>query len=273
MTPSPERTSRLARLLARLGLRRRRQLETRPHGYDLVGELERDLDPADLPPPRQQVAHASLLESLRALETQMAVPTVVVAGITTSDAARPTLAGVIIQAHLSGRRLALGKLIQGPGFRVLRKRVPRDRDAVPLEDTRAALVATDDGELIELSDDPSDDARPLRLVGAPDAAQVTDWYHQVAQGYDLLLIEAPAMLQSVDAALLGRLCDGLLLIADSMSTRQEELETAVEKARAAGCPPLGLVVQNHREWLPRVVRKILPSYPRILRAPSGPRAR
>ncbi|MEM9555770.1 MAG: hypothetical protein AAGC60_16065 [Acidobacteriota bacterium] len=256
MTQTP---GRLGRLLARLGLRRRKTADARPMGYDLLGELDHDLDPSLLPPARQQVAHASLLESLRALETAMSVPTVVIAGVKTAESARPTIAGVIIQAHLSGHRLSLAKLVRGSGFRVLRKRVPH---ADTLEGTRVPLLgeATEDGRLGSHPDD-----HALRLIGAPDPEAVTRWYREHAEGYDLLLVEAPAMLQSVDAALLGRLCDGLILVVDSMGTRQEDLETAVEKARAAGCPPIGIVVQNHREWLPRVLRKILPAYPRILR--------
>ena len=98
---------------------------SRPHGYDLLGELHEDLDPADLPSPKQQVAHAGLLDGLRALETNLDVPTVVIAGVATAESARPVIAGLIIQAHLSGLHLALGKLVPGKGFRMLRKRISR----------------------------------------------------------------------------------------------------------------------------------------------------
>ncbi|MEM6796158.1 MAG: hypothetical protein AAF725_19445, partial [Acidobacteriota bacterium] len=43
----------------------REPLESRPHGYDLIGDLDEDLDPEFLPPAKQQAAHAALLESLR----------------------------------------------------------------------------------------------------------------------------------------------------------------------------------------------------------------
>ncbi|MEM8995548.1 MAG: hypothetical protein AAGF23_12255 [Acidobacteriota bacterium] len=221
----------------------------RPHGYDLIGELEHDLDPEQLPPAKQQAAHAALLESLRALRASVDVPTVVIAAVDKAESARPVIAGLIIQAHLRGLRLSLGKLVPGQGYRLLRKRLPRGHGD---DGTRPPRVGDDD----DLA---------LRIVGAPDSEQLRRWYEMAAADRDLLIIEAPPLLSSVDAALLGRACDGLVLVSESMLTRQEDLETALERARAAGCPPLGLIMDRHREWLPRMVRKILPGYPRSIR--------
>ena len=224
----------------------------RPHGYDLIGELEHDLDPEQLPPAKQQAAHAALLESLRALRTGLDVPTVVIAAVEKAEAARPVIAGLIIQSHLRGLRLSLGKLVPGQGYRLLRKRLPRGAGE---DGTRPPRVGEDD----DLA---------LRMVGAPDSEKLRRWYEVAAKDRDLLLIEAPPLLSSVDAALLGRACDGLILVSRSMVTRQEDLETALERAKAAGCPPIGLIIDKHREWLPRLIRKILPGYPRTIR-PSG----
>lgn len=222
----------------------------RPHGYDLLGELRQDLDPTLLPPAREQVAHASLLESLRALDSRLETPTVVIAGIDTADAPRPVIAGLIIQAHLRGLKLSLGKLVPGKGFRLLRKRVPR---TTPGDDTRAPGV------------DASAEDLALQIVGAPPSNVLEDWYDKAAGNADLLVIEAPPLIESVDAALLGRACDGLVLVVEPTRTRQADFETAVERARAASCPPIGLVMSQHREWLPRAVLKILPTYPRTVR--------
>ncbi|MCG8463128.1 MAG: hypothetical protein MI919_43145 [Holophagales bacterium] len=228
----------------------------RPHGYDLLGELREDLDPTKLPSPKEQVAHASLLESLRALDTRLEVPTVVIAGVDSADAPRPVIAGLIVQSHLRGLHLALGKLVPGKGFRLLRKRVPR---SAPGDDTRAPGV------------DSSPEDLALRIVGAPPAELLGEWYERAASGSDLLLIEAPPLLDSVDAALLARAADGLVLVVEPMSTRQDAFETAVDRARAAGAPPAGLVMSRHREWLPRAILKVLPPYPRSARRrpPSG----
>ena len=234
-------------------LRTSRRSASRPHGYDLLGELHEDLDPAALPSAKQQVAHAGLLESLRALDTVLDVPTVVIAGVSTAESARPVIAGLIIQAHLNGLHMTLGKLVQGKGFRMLRKRVSRPD---PGEDTRApGLGGSED--------------MALQIVGAPDPVTLQQWYNRAAEGSDLLLVEAPPMLKSVDAALLGRASDGVILVAQPMTTRQEEFEVAVEKARAAGSPPIGLVMDQHRDWLPRVIRKILPAYPKTFRRRKG----
>ena len=220
----------------------------RPHGYDLLGELHEDLDPARLPSPKQQVAHAALLESLRGLDTDLVVPTVVIAGVDSADVPRPVIAGLVIQAHQRGLRLALGKLVPGKGFRHLRKRVPRQ---VPGDDTRAPGI---DSQAEDLA---------LQIVGAPDETVLRQWYARAAETADLLVIEAPPLLTSSDAALLARACDGLVLVIETLGTKQDAFETAVERARAAGSPPLGVVMNRHREWLPRILGKILPGYPRI----------
>lgn len=235
----------------------------RPVGYDLIGGLERDLDEKFLPPARQQVAHASLLESLRALATDLPVPTVVIAGVEAEESARAVIAGVNIQAHLHGLRLVLAKLVPQPGHRVLRKRVPRT-------DSTSTSITRD-----ETYDSHGPAAMGIELVGAPDPQVLREWYEKAAEGNDLLIVEAPPMLKSVDAALLGRACDGLVLVVEALATKQEDLEAAVEKARAAGCPPIGLVIAEHSEWLPRTLRKFLPTYPRSVkprRPPQQPAA-
>jgi hypothetical protein len=255
----------LGRLLDRLLFWRRRagRGQERPVGYDLIGSLEQDLDASKLPPPRQQVAHASLLESLRALATDLPVPTVVIAGIESEDSARAVIAGINIQAHLHGLRLVLAKLVPQQGHRVLRKRVPRT-------ETSSTSISRD-----ETFDSHGPAAMGIEMVGAPDPAVLREWYERAAEGNDLLIVEAPPMLRSVDAALLGRACDGLVLVIKALATKQEDLEAAVEKARAAGCPPIGLVIADHSEWLPRTLRKFLPAYPRSVkprRPPPSPAA-
>jgi hypothetical protein len=262
---APQERGPLGRLLDRLLFWRRRagSGQERPVGYDLIGSLEQDLDASKLPPPRQQVAHASLLESLRALATDLPVPTVAIAGIESEDSARAVIAGINIQAHLHGLRLVLAKLVPQQGHRVLRKRVPRT-------ETSSTSISRD-----ETFDSHGPAAMGIEMVGAPDPAVLREWYERAAEGNDLLIVEAPPMLRSVDAALLGRACDGLVLVIKALHTKQEDLEAAVEKARAAGCPPIGLVIADHSEWLPRTLRKFLPAYPRSVkprRPPPSPAA-
>ncbi len=252
--------SRLKRFWSRLFFWRRRgdKGQDRPVGYDLIGSLERDLPEQFLPPPRQQVAHASLLESLRALATDLPVPTVVIAGVEAEESAREVIAGLNIQAHLHGLRLVLAKLVPQPGHRVLRKRVPRS-------ETSSTTISRD-----ETYDSHGPASMGIEIVGAPDPQVLREWYERAAEANDLLIVEAPPMLRSVDAALLGRACDGLVLVVRALATKQEELEAAVEKARAAGCPPIGLVVAEHSEWLPRTLRKFLPTYPRSVKPRRPP---
>ncbi len=170
------------------------------------------------------------------------------------------IAGINIQAHLHGLRLVLAKLVPQQGHRVLRKRVPRT-------DSTSTSITRD-----ETYDSHGPAAMGIEIVGAPDPQVLARVVRKrPPKANDLLIVEAPPMLKSVDAALLGRACDGLVLVVEALATKQEDLEAAVEKARAAGCPPIGLVIAEHSEWLPRTLRKFLPTYPRSVkpRRPSS----
>lgn len=76
--------------------------------------------------------------------------------------------------------------------------------------------------------------------------------------HDLMLLHAPPLKNSLDAALLGKECNGLVLVVEPLVTTRRGLRNAVARVRSTGCPLLGLVVCGGKQWLPRWLRRFLP---------------
>jgi hypothetical protein len=104
------------------------------------------------------------------------------------------------------------------------------------------------------------------VASRPDhlASEMDGWLAQ-HHGADLVLIEAPPLLQSIDGALVARACDGLVLIAERGVTERRALQEAASRARAAGCTLLGVIVTSSERpmpaWLERLAgpRRVAPS--------------
>jgi Mrp family chromosome partitioning ATPase len=82
------------------------------------------------------------------------------------------------------------------------------------------------------------------------------------RGADLMLIEAPPLLHSIDGALVARACDGLILVAERGVTERRALQEAANRARAAGCTLLGVIVTS--------VQRPMPSWLERLAGPRRP---
>jgi hypothetical protein len=83
--------------------------------------------------------------------------------------------------------------------------------------------------------------RALELDGGPLTAAVASWLEPLGDP-QLVLIEAPPVATSADALLLATACDGLVLVAQTGVTARAALRTAIERATAAGCRTLGVVL-------------------------------
>jgi len=83
--------------------------------------------------------------------------------------------------------------------------------------------------------------RTLDLDGPALGAAVGEWLSGAAAA-QLVLIDAPPVLSSIDALLLAGACDGLVLVAESGATRRADLRTAAARVHAAGCRALGVVL-------------------------------
>ncbi len=81
----------------------------------------------------------------------------------------------------------------------------------------------------------------LDLDGAALGAAVGEWLSGTAAA-QLVLIDAPSVLSSIDALLLAGACDGMVLVAESGVTARADLRAAAARVQAAGCRALGVVL-------------------------------
>lgn len=182
-------------------------------------------------------AHGQLLDSLRAADTRYSAPGVVLAAAGGQASVRQVIDGLVRQARSLGVKLTLAEMVIEGDERVLRGR-----------DTEGALPT----------------ATALELTGGSDPV-LRDWFERATAGCDLLVVEGPPLTRSVDAALLARSGDGLVIVLEPLATQREDFDTAIERARASGCFVLGLVMSHHRHWLPRFLRGFFDTYPKSIR--------
>jgi capsular exopolysaccharide synthesis family protein len=79
---------------------------------------------------------------------------------------------------------------------------------------------------------------PSELLGSKPMA---DLLTNLAAQYDYVLIDAPPVLPVTDAAVIGRLTAGTLLVAAANMVKEQELVAAVRALETAGIRPLGIV--------------------------------
>lgn len=192
-------------------------------------------------------SYGRLLDSLRAVDTGFPAPGVVLASASTRRSVRAVIDGLAHQARSMGVRLAVAELVFAESERVLRSR----------DDSSTTLPTTES----------------LELTGSGSDQILQDWFERATAGVDLLVIEGPPLARSVDAALMARAGDGLVIVAEPQSTLLEEFETAIERAKASGCLVLGMVLNRHTHWLPRFLRGFFYRYPRSIRNRNSPSPR
>jgi hypothetical protein len=95
----------------------------------------------------------------------------------------------------------------------------------------------------------------LRAPAARDV--LTQWREQVLPGAGLTFFLGPPLRESLDAALLAGLCDGLIMVAVAAETPRTALTAAAERLRLVNAPTLGVVVNDGRESNPAWLRRIL----------------
>jgi len=84
---------------------------------------------------------------------------------------------------------------------------------------------------------------PSELLGSETLARVL---HNLAQDFDMLVIDTPPVGPVADALLLATRADAVLVVARAGQTRQDALRGALEALAAAGKPILGIVMNDLR---------------------------
>lgn len=74
-----------------------------------------------------------------------------------------------------------------------------------------------------------------------DSTRMGELLAELRQQYDVVLVDAPALLSSVDASVLARRCDAILLVVRHGRTSGPDVEMAVAKLRAISAHLLGCV--------------------------------
>jgi capsular exopolysaccharide synthesis family protein len=85
---------------------------------------------------------------------------------------------------------------------------------------------------------------PSDLLASPALRTLVE---TAAGEYDLVMFDTPPLLALSDAALIGRLTDGVLLVIRAGQTDRDEARTAVRQVRAVGVPVVGAVLNDPAE--------------------------
>ncbi len=89
--------------------------------------------------------------------------------------------------------------------------------------------------------------------GAFSPARARARFEELRAEFDYLLIDAPPMSFPADAALVGQLTDGVVLVVGSSSTRREPARIGKESLEAAGVPVLGAVLNRRTYPIPEAL--------------------
>lgn len=111
------------------------------------------------------------------------------------------------------------------------------KQEVPLE---KALQATDIPAVQVLTSGPLP-PNPAELLGAPRTAELIE---QLAQRFDMVLLDTPALLAVTDAAVLAPAVDGVILVVRRAQTRQEAVRAARRQLANVKAKVVGIVINR-----------------------------
>lgn len=200
----------------------------------------------ELPLAHREAAWNHMLESLRS-QSQSAQPILVVAGVSDVESTRRLVAGLRRQAQQRGISVLAARLTQSREGRILSFLPPAPDEADSpwqgngAEENQAELPSV----------------KGFDLSVANTDQKLAEWLRASSTGSDMVVIEAPGILSSADTLLLSKACDGLALVVEPLVTDRSALKAAVTRAQASGCKVAGLIVNGHRNWLPRWLRRLL----------------
>jgi len=234
-------------MLAVAGGRRRQPVPPLARAERLEPEAPERREAAAEPPSMSAEAatvFATLFDNIRACTATQPVRTLVFAGVSAADPTRAVIGGLRAQAERHNLTVSTGKISHWGGGRTAR-RTPTFETADSAGGNGTALL----GE----------------SGGSTATTEGTSWPQAVEGAADLVLIEGPPLDQSIDAVLLGRASDGLVIVARTGVTARAALANAAERAKAVGCRTLGIVLQRPLDhappWLRWALSYLLPQMP------------
>lgn len=80
---------------------------------------------------------------------------------------------------------------------------------------------------------------PLQLL---DSQQMSDLVHSLAERFDIVIVDAPPVMPVADAAVLSRLCSGVLVVAGAGRATRQLLRKTLTSLDAVGANVLGIVL-------------------------------
>jgi Mrp family chromosome partitioning ATPase len=93
-----------------------------------------------------------------------------------------------------------------------------------------------------------------RLLGSD---RMRLWVRQLREQFEYVLIDAPPLSTYGDAALLGQMADGIILVVEANSTRRENARIAKETLESANVKLLGAVLNNRTFPIPEALYRKL----------------
>ncbi len=214
-----------------------------------VESHDRGSQPEVLPePPRRSAGQtqarkesfARAFDNLRAIAVDSGLRSIVVAPCSGREAVEDVIAGLATEANrhelqtFSARlRFSDGRYVIGEHTRFLTNSASLDPEAQKMADPIS-----------------------FRLNAGTLPAELTGWIEAAESACDLLIIHGPALGHNVDAALVGRGTDGVILVIEPHMTTHEDLRAAVERARSVHCNILGIVANGTRDELPAWMRQL-----------------
>jgi succinoglycan biosynthesis transport protein ExoP len=91
-------------------------------------------------------------------------------------------------------------------------------------------------------------------VDSPDLLtleRLTVRFKELRAEFDFVIVDTPPMSSSADAIVLGRICDGIVLVVEAESTRREAALTTVETFRSCSIPVLAAVLNKRTFPIPQ----------------------
>ena len=202
---------------------------------------------------RLVAAFSALYDNLCTIRNGSPVGTFVIAGASAGEAVERVTTGLAAEIARNEFSVLVAELYRSAGHPMLRVTVATQTDK--REAGRHGTAARRRNDAGDASGDLPKPAR-LDLRGGPVCESLRDWLDEAHVEHQVVIIQAPPLGIAVDAAMVARACDGIVLAVEANTTPREALRQSIERANTVGCRVLGIVMQGRPEWRPHWIRRI-----------------